>query len=172
MAARGTSVAADHLDSFALLYRSGSMNIKAIEAAEEVQGDDLRSAILARLTEEGIGEVRIGFDGCGDEGQIESITGTKVDGTPGSLDWPCNVPGRTERVINGGGISRAGVTDPLEISRPMSMSELLDDWAYELLDAVGLDWVNNEGGFGEIIILPAENVVRCEMNSRLVFYNY
>jgi hypothetical protein len=137
-------------------------------SVEENWTNDLRSSILARLAEEGIGEVRIEFDGCSDEGQVEDITSTMVDGTPGSLDWSCNVPGKIKRIATSYGSDDTGGTNSMGESRSLTMRELLDDWTYELLDEVGLDWVNNEGGHGEIIIVPSKNSVRCEINIRFI----
>jgi hypothetical protein len=148
------------------------MDIKETGRAEEGEGSELRSMILARLAEHGIGEVRIEFDGSGDEGQVEGISCTKIDGTPGSLDWPCNIPGKVRPAVTSSGSPRMGEGASAGEARPMTMRELLDDWAYELLDDVGVDWVNSEGGFGEIIIMPAEDAVRCEMNVRVIEANY
>src|SRR3954454_22088958 len=133
--------------------------------AIQVEEDELRSAVLAKLIENGVAEVRIEFDGSGDEGQIEDITCTKADGTPGALDWPCDIPGKVTHAAASESFIPSNKT-PSEESRPMTMHELLDEWAYELLVEVGLDWVNNDGGYGEIVITPADDAIRCEMNIR------
>ncbi len=142
-----------------------------IEAVQEVDDDDLRRAVIARLVEEGIAEVRIEFDSSCDEGQIEDITCTTVDGAPGLLGWPCGIAGK----VTSGQDSKPFITrenTPTEECRPMTMHELLDEWSYELLNEVGLDWVNNDGGYGAIVITPGENSIRCEMNIRFVDAEY
>jgi len=41
---------------------------------------------------------------------------------------------------------------------------LIEEWAYDVLDAVGVDWYNNEGGFGTITVLPQEKRYTFEVN--------
>ncbi|MBM6583841.1 hypothetical protein ILT44_26940 [Microvirga sp. BT689] len=141
-------------------------------AVEGAQTEDLRTAILKRLTENDIAEAHIEFDGYGDEGQVQDISGTKADGTPGSLDWPCDIPGKVKQTVGGTPGGGTGTTGAMEESRSMTMRELLDDWAYELLESVGVDWINEDGGYGEVIIIPSEDVVRCEMNVRITDSEY
>jgi hypothetical protein len=136
--------------------------------AENHNPDTFRAAVMAELVCHGIAEVTITFDGSGDEGQIESIGCTKLDGTEGSLDFAVNIPGKVisagARVWNSQ--SRQYVTEPSD--RSLTMAEVLDEWSYELLDQTGVDWVNNEGGCGEIIITPAANSIRCDMHARFI----
>jgi hypothetical protein len=40
----------------------------------------------------------------------------------------------------------------------------IEDWAYKLLDHTEVDWVNNEGGFGEIAIDVAERKYEFTVN--------
>ena len=54
----------------------------------------LRNLILQKLHEKGVATVTIEFDGACDEGQVESITCTTSGGGEGSLDWPCEIPGK------------------------------------------------------------------------------
>jgi hypothetical protein len=135
---------------------------------EDLEPDAFREAVMAELLRHNIAEVTIVFDGSGDEGQIESITCTQLDGNKGSLDFPAKIPGTT---ITGGEpvwnpLSRRYVTEPVD--RPSTMVKILDEWAYELLDETGVDWVNNEGGYGEIVISPATNSICCTMNTRII----
>jgi hypothetical protein len=50
----------------------------------------------------------------------------------------------------------------------MTMHELLDNWAYHLLSETEVNWTDGDGGFGEIVIVPAEDAIRCEMNERVI----
>ncbi|HEV2559320.1 MAG TPA: hypothetical protein VGU45_11890 [Microvirga sp.] len=133
----------------------------------DLKGEKLRAAVMAKLVERGVVEVRIEFDGCGDEGQVDEIVAVRTDGVTDLLDWPCEIPGKMM------GVGR--VWDPkhrtmvlLDAPRPMTMYDLLDAWAFDLLEETGVDWVNNEGGFGEIVIDPVEDSISCEMNQRYV----
>lgn len=44
--------------------------------------------------------------------------------------------------------------------------ELLENWAYELLEKTGVDWYNNDGGYGEIIFDMTENKFSYEVYGR------
>ncbi|MBQ0819069.1 hypothetical protein KBI52_02240 [Microvirga sp. HBU67558] len=127
-----------------------------------------RAAIMAELLQLGIAEVTIEFDGSGDEGQISDICCTTVSGNASSLTFPSNIPGQTiaagERIWDSTAYKYVTQT----ADRPATMREVLDAWCYGLLDHAGVDWVNNEGGYGEIVIKPAVNSVRCHMNARII----
>jgi hypothetical protein len=135
---------------------------------EDLEPDAFREAVMNELLRHDIAEVTIVFDGSSDEGQIESITCTQRDGSKGSLDFPAKIPGT---IIPGGEtvwnpLSGRYATEPVD--RPSTMAKVLDEWAFELLDETGVDWVNGEGGFGEIVIAPATNLIRCTMNARII----
>jgi hypothetical protein len=138
------------------------------DSTERTDTMDLRTTVLVKLAKHGIGEVRIEFDGSGDDGQIDSITCTTVNGQAGSLEWPCEIP---ETILSSSDVSwstcHAWIDSggELQFSR---MRSLLEDWAYALLDQTGVDWVNEDGGYGTIVIVPAEDAIRCEINTRFV----
>jgi hypothetical protein len=136
--------------------------------SEDYDPDAFRAAVMSELLGHDIAQVTIEFDGGSDEGQVERIRCEKLDGSEGSLEFATNIPGK---VVPAG--TRAWdsatlryVTEPVE--RPATMAEVLDGWSYELLDTTGVDWVNNEGGFGEIVITPATNAIHCDMNVRFI----
>ena len=126
----------------------------------------LRDLILQKLQEKGLATVTIEFDGACDEGQIEYIACKTVDGSDGSLNWPCEIPGKVRVHGHPSASSAAGQSIGAGASRPMTMHELVEDWAYDLLNQVEVDWVNNDGGFGEIVIDVNKGTVDCDMNQR------
>lgn len=46
----------------------------------------------------------------------------------------------------------------------------IEDWGYKFLEGTGVDWYNNEGGFGEIIINIKDNKFNYEVNQRVESY--
>jgi hypothetical protein len=136
--------------------------------AQSQDPNAFRAAIMAELLQHGIAEVTIEFDGSGDEGQVSNICCTTLSGSTTLLTFPSNIPGQTiaagERIWDC--IAYEYVTQTAD--RPATMREVLDAWCYELLDHAGVDWVNNEGGYGEIVIKPATNSVCCHMNARII----
>jgi hypothetical protein len=142
--------------------------VEALPADRSLDPDAFRNAVMTELVQRDIAEVVIEFDGCGDEGQIDSMHCTKVDGTEGSLEFPSNIPGT--RVSAGSMIwnHRASkyVNEPVD--RPAMMADILDEWAYELLQQTGVDWINNEGGYGQILIVPSADLIECTMHARFI----
>lgn len=128
--------------------------------------DPIRMAIMAELQQQGVAKVTIEFDGSCDEGQIDDITCMMLDGSDGSLDFAANIPGKTipAGARTWSSKARAYITETSD--RPATMAEVLDEWAYDLLEETSVDWVNGDGGFGEIIIIPAANLIVCDMNRR------
>lgn len=123
---------------------------------------------MHELLQHRISTVTIEFDGSGDEGQIDRIRCIMLDDSEGSLAFPSAIPGT---MIPAGATvwdsrQRQYVTQPVE--RPATMAEVLEDWAYKLLDRTGVDWVNNGGGFGEIVITPATDTIECDVNQRFI----
>jgi len=141
-------------------------NTPNLDAA--LEADAFRPAMMKALKLNGIAEVIIEFDGCGDEGQVQGISCTKLDGSEGSLEFPSSIPGTT--ITAGASVwsSQRGryVVEPDD--RSSTMAELLDRWTYLLLDKTGVDWVNNEGGYGEIVIIPATDTIECHINQRFI----
>lgn len=111
----------------------------------------------------GASEIRISFDGAGDSGSIESCdvydgsTHMKpnffVDYTEISSRY---VDGRWER-------------EEKTVSKPVS--EALEMVCYDMLEETGIDWYNNDGGFGELYINLDKGDVNLEVNTRYTEYN-
>lgn len=52
------------------------------------------------------------------------------------------------------------------ISIPATIKEKLEDWAYGVLEGTGVDWYNNDGGFGTIILDVKERKYSFEVSQR------
>lgn len=103
----------------------------------------LQSAMLiASIT-----EIVVSFSGYGDSGQVEDIQfvggvkeiqAQKIPWLKEVRSFNPNLPGWTTEI------------QPVEIS----IADAAEALAMDLADASGVDWYNNDGGNGEIIITP------------------
>jgi hypothetical protein len=127
---------------------------------------ELRASILTKLVEKGIEKVVICFDGYGDEGQIEGITATRADGGESSLEWFADIPGK--EIGNGDRVWDGTLQQHVysDGCRPMTMHELMEEWAFELIGIVQPGWETEDGSYGEIVIFPAGNSVQCDFHNR------
>ena len=92
----------------------------------------------AQLKELGVTDVTFEFEGGGDEGQINAVhTEPKVN---------------TSRPFLGNEVAKDLFTEDGGHQLYADLRDVLETWAYKLLDETGEDWVNNEGGYGSITV--------------------
>ena len=110
----------------------------------------------AQLKELGVTDVTFEFEGGGDEGQIEEVlTEPKV-----SLAVP---------FLGNEVASDLFIKDGYQ--EYADLRDVLESWAYKLLDETGEDWVNNEGGYGSITVTGFQSDkldVMTDMNVRVI----
>jgi hypothetical protein len=130
--------------------------------------DTKTKQVIALLKQLGISRVEISFDGGGDSGQVGEITFESVlhpdpdflrkTPCPEHIDWAEAPKYQWDDVLK----------KNMPVTRAPSVDDMLDTYAYHALDvALDFDWVNNEGGFGTIIIRPAEGVVHIDADERV-----
>jgi len=126
----------------------------------------------AQLKELGVTDVTFEFEGGGDEGQIEEVlTEPKV-----SLDVPFlgNEVAKdlfTEYSAGHGTFEDTKIVGTEGYQMYADLRDVLESWAYKLLDETGEDWVNNEGGYGSITVTGFQKEkleVVTDMNVRIV----
>ena len=110
----------------------------------------------AQLKDLGVTEVTFEFEGGGDQGQIEDVlTEPKVN---------------TSCPFLGNEVARDLFTkDGHQLYA--DLRDVLETWAYTLLDETGEDWVNNEGGWGSITVTGFQKEkleVVTDMNIRII----
>jgi len=129
---------------------------EAYRAEERKEGDAMIAAakpILATHAANGITEIVLRYDGEGDSGSIESIVFLNSNSKPRS---PTLVEGTVEALRN---------EEPPEQS--VDDHKELVGVVYALLERQDFDWINNDGGYGEIHIFPATGKATIEHNQRI-----
>jgi len=99
------------------------------------------------MKKHGITKLVVDFDGAGDSGQISDFL---VEGlTEGNLDGLF-----FERLISDGSRAR------------MPLREAIEEFVYAIINRPGIDWYNNDGGFGRVEVVADTGQVLLEMNER------
>ena len=111
-----------------------------------------------KLKEVGATRVVIRFDGAGDSGAIEDIFVFKGDERIAELCTP---------------IYRALKDVDKQEHQVKAELDWLETYCYDELEKTGIDWYNNDGGFGEMEIDFTSNpaTVKLEVNTRYTDYN-
>ena len=95
--------------------------------------------------------IKVLFEGSGDSGSIDEVGIYKVD--------------ENHRFDN------AVMTDFLEEEwNDKSVSKIIEDWSYSILDSIGIDWYNNSGGEGYISIF-IDTIIE-ENGDKLIRYEW
>lgn len=104
--------------------------------------------LLTQLRTLGVKTVEVAFSGGGDCGSIDSVdacdnNNDNVNLTTHHLDWP-------EESCRHDPDTNAWITDVKVVTIPLH--EVLKRVTYDALAESGLDWYNNDGGQGSLII--------------------
>lgn len=109
-----------------------------------------------------IDKVDVGYDGSGDSGSIESVEFSKNGKVITLLGVTVEV---WEKVSNYSSENNTYATN--FISSEMQISEAFERLAENVLDRRGIDWYNNDGGFGNITFSVNENTVSLDHSQRV-----
>lgn len=150
--------------------------------------DQVRNArlkfLFERLTEAGITEVHITFDGCGDSGQIEGVAPwageTEVALPENEITWvhavhtygPAPTPGASTGpaiVADTPGALVQGWEDKWIFNpKTAKLNDLLEDVVYDYMEQEHAGWENNDGAWGEFVFDTADRSIRYEHNTRIM----
>lgn len=122
------------------------------EAAKLVPAN--KAALFALLASAGITRVTVTFDGCGDSGQIEDIASFRGDD---AVDMPT---GTIEHLALSHDTGRP-------VANTLSVSEAIEEIAYDLLGQKHCGWENNDGAYGEFSFHVAEGRIELDYNERI-----
>lgn len=118
-------------------------------------------AVLPVLRANGVESVRVTFDGSGDSGSIDAAEyEPKIE----AGDIMVQVQRGTQEFVQGEWRHFAGLEE-------VSLSNAIDDIANDYLEETGVDWFNDSGGDGELVIDVAAGTVSLEVNVRFTESN-
>ena len=113
-----------------------------------------KAALFDALQAGGIHLVVVSFDGCGDSGQIESVTAFAPDNSEMAL--PAAMIELRDVVFSDLSIS----------SDQRTIREIVEVMAYDLLRQTHDGWENSDGAFGEFTFNVAERSITLDYNER------
>lgn len=99
-----------------------------------------QEVLYTQLNLLGAREVIVEFSGAGDSGQIDSVYYLDKNNEP--QDIPNDMIAWTTQTYG----------DKEPTTERTSLQDVIEDLCYRALDNTGLDWYNNEGGQGRMII--------------------
>lgn len=98
--------------------------------------------IVEKMKEAGLQSACASFDGCGDNGAVESVLFYDKDGTIFELE-----------------------------KDRQDLPSLVDQFTYDYLDANDIDWYNNDGGYGELSIAANTGKATLNVSTRHIETN-
>jgi len=138
-------------------YEAKSAAFAALRA--QILPDNKRT-LFEVLALTGIDTVAVEFDGCGDSGQIESVTGFNAANEENGLP-----PTPVEM--------REAVFDDLTVTLvSRAPSEVIETMAYDFLEQTHSGWEDGDGAFGQFIFAVADHSITLEFNERYTDTNY
>jgi hypothetical protein len=118
-----------------------------------------KAAVFDVLARAGITLVTVGFDGCGDEGQIESIEALAGDT---AAEFPSDQIELAEPGSNGCKVERS----------PFTMADAIEKLAYGFLEETHGGWENNDGAYGEFTFDVKNRTITLAYNERYTASEY
>lgn len=115
------------------------------------------SRVLPVLRENNVVEVVVEFDGYGDSGSIQSVTydANELDGGAVHVEFS-----GVESVFQGGKWER------MRRDKRMTLDDAIEALTYDYLAETNVNWYDNDGGYGELIIDVIGGTVSLEVNTR------
>lgn len=108
--------------------------------AEFFDSTEEMKAFSVQLKLLGIDSVHVEYSGGGDSGEIQAVFAFNSVGEDVSI--PDDLVAWTKQVY--------GQHPPA--TKQLCMVDAIEDMAYRVLDATGVDWYNNDGGQGKLVI--------------------
>jgi hypothetical protein len=118
-----------------------------------------KAALFDALADAGITSVEVTFDGYSDSGQIEDVTAK-------AGDKEVALPAISIEVAR----AEWGSPDIARVTH--SMSEAIEQLAYDFLRQTHEGWENNEGAYGDFFFDVAERTITLNYNERIETSEY
>lgn len=144
---------------------------------------EVKKCIMAALRAQDIIKVVVEYEGSGDSGDIQNVTAYrkgKKKISPEEDHEPTSDSGNTVK-LSGNIKYKSLKSDWNEKKKKYihsfteedkSLEDACSDFASEYLSHLGIDWYNNEGGFGDIEINVTSNKVIAHHNARVESSEY
>lgn len=116
-------------------------------------------ALFDILESHGIVSITVAFDGYGDSGQIESVTGHDKTGV---VELP-------EIMLPAIDIE---ASEPAPGGQDMAITDVIESLAFDLLREGHSGWENNDGAYGEFRFETAARTIKLEYNERFTSSEY
>ncbi|HSH28979.1 MAG TPA: PcfJ domain-containing protein [Thiohalobacter sp.] len=116
--------------------------------------------VLPVLREQGVGTVTVSFDGSGDSGSVSSVD------TDTGYDEALEVELTRARRYFDAGVWRTDLS-----TARVPIGDALEEITYDYLEHTGVDWYNNDGGFGELAIHVDDGTVELQVDVRYTNVN-
>ena len=120
-------------------------------------------ALFDILESHGIAFVIVGFDGCGDSGQIDGILAHDDTGI-------VVLPDARLPAIDIESVGPDAGTDA--DTRDMAITDIIENLAYDLLENEHGGWENNDGAYGEFRFDTADRTITLGYNERFTSSEY
>lgn len=113
--------------------------------------------VLPALRPNGVARVVVSFEGCGDSGSISGIWfgGSDFD----AKETLVETVGVTRGLVDGQWVSERGI-------KTKSVYEAIEDITYDYLEETGVNWYDNDGGFGDFVIDLEKGTVALDVITR------
>ena len=112
-----------------------------------------KAIVFDALSAAGITNVAVGFDGEGDQGQIDGAAAHTEEGV---IEFP-------ETVV---ALYRAAYGDEAFTTHEMPLREAVETLCYDYLEQEYAGWENNDGAFGEFAFHVGDRRIALDFNGR------
>ena len=135
-------------------YAAYDAKLTAYRCREDELWPNNKAALFAALAAAAVHTVVVAFDGSGDSGQIESVTG--FDAANRVIDLPSDVIGQ-----------QAAVFDSAEVQvTASSVADAIESMAYEALSKRHGGWEIDEGSYGDITFTVVDQTIAVDLQAR------
>lgn len=154
---------------WALRVEGPPPGVSTMRAGGPEEGPDWREGlrvICTALREHGVKEVHVSFDGSGDSGTIEGAEITQwcegVNPVPNVLETVRVNVDRRVCAIGAGGRPE----EPTFEADETTLAEAIERYAEHWTEESGVNWYDDDGGYGSITINASAGIVECEVYFR------
>jgi hypothetical protein len=131
----------------------------AQQAAHQARMQEIKPFVLEQLRRNGVRTVHAQYDGEGDSGQINEITGCDANNQDVDLhSFKAEMPSDDSPLA-----ALLG-----RLFGPCSLENLVETYTWEILGAYHAGFENNDGGYGELTIDVKAGTVSLEHNERYI----